>query len=133
MNTTTSTYDQQAKDFLQKTGTSFHIAYKSHSRYFDEDKDCRDIYWITLKNSSHRYRFTFGQSIANAGEAPSEYDVLACLTKYDPNSFEDFCSDFGYDSDSRRAEKTYKAVCKEWENITKLFTSEEIEQLQEIN
>lgn len=63
---------------------------------------------------------------------PNAYDVLSCITKYDPGTFEDFCSDFGYDEDSRSAEKTYNAVCEEWENISLLFTYEEIEQLQEI-
>jgi len=64
---------------------------------------------------------------------PSEYDVLACLNKYDPYSFEDFCSSYGYDEDSRSAEKTYNAVCEEWQNITLLFSEEQIEQLAEIN
>lgn len=63
---------------------------------------------------------------------PTPYDVLACLTKYDPYSFENFCSDFGYDTDSRQAFKTYKAVRKEWKNVEILFNSEQLEQLQEI-
>lgn len=64
---------------------------------------------------------------------PSNYDVLACLTKYDPGTFENFCSEFGYDTDSRKAFKTYKAVRREWKNIERLFTPEQIEQLAEIN
>lgn len=64
--------------------------------------------------------------------APSAYDVIACLTKYDPFSFENFCSDFGYDTDSRSAERTYKAVKKEWNQVSKFFTPQEIEEMQEI-
>lgn len=64
--------------------------------------------------------------------APNAYDVLACLTKYDPGTFENFCIEFGYDTDSRKAEKIYKAVVNEWQNIAMLFTDSEIEQLQEI-
>lgn len=63
---------------------------------------------------------------------PSAYAVLTCLQKYDPGTFENFCSEFGYDTDSRKAVSTYKAVCKEWQNINKLFLDSEIEQLQEI-
>lgn len=63
---------------------------------------------------------------------PTAYDVLTCLTKYDPGTFENFCSDFGYDSDSRKAYKTYKAVKREWSNVEILWTDEELEQLQEI-
>lgn len=67
------------------------------------------------------------------GEAPTLYDVLACLQKYDVGTFEDFCSDFGYDTDSRTAEKTYKAVVKEYDKMCSLFNDEELELLQLIS
>lgn len=67
------------------------------------------------------------------GSAPTAYDVLAGLTKYDVGSFENFCSDFGYDEDSRTAEKIYKAVCDEWLNVQRMWTDKEIEALREIN
>jgi hypothetical protein len=60
------------------------------------------------------------------------YDVIACITKNDPGSFEDFCSDFGYDTDSKQAEATYWAVVKEFRNVKKFFTDEELAELQEI-
>ena len=46
------------------------------------------------------------------GEAPTDYDILACLAKYNPGTLEDFCLEFGYDIDSKSAEKTYLAVKK---------------------
>lgn len=64
---------------------------------------------------------------------PSVYDVLACLTKYDPGTFEDFCSDYGYDKDSRTAERIYFAVQKEYAQLARLFTPEQMEELAEIN
>ena len=67
------------------------------------------------------------------GTAPTAYDVLACLTKYDPGTFEDFCGEFGYDTDSRKAYKTYKAVKREWKNVAILFTDEQLDMLREIN
>ena len=66
-------------------------------------------------------------------EVPSNYSILACLQKYDVGTLEDFCSDFGYDEDSKKAEKIYNAVCKEYENVCKIWSDEEIELLQEIN
>ena len=67
------------------------------------------------------------------GKAPDAYDILACLTTYDPGTFKDFCFEFGYDEDSRRDEKTYNAVKEEWQNVCMLYTDEEIEALQCIN
>jgi len=65
--------------------------------------------------------------------SPSSYSVLSCLTKYDPGTFDNFCSEFDYDIDSRKAKKVYKAVCKEWKNVQSIWSDDEIEQLQEIS
>lgn len=172
MNTTTD-YEQQAIDFLQSTNTDFKAEFLKHGKHFDDDKDERDIYRITLKRGTRFYSFDFGQSLNNSGKwivkdynpkltkvfndkglatsyaakignsfnvrlnpnqkAPTAYDVLACLTKYDPGTFEDFCSEFGYDTDSKRAEKTYNAVKDEYMNVCALFNDTEIEALQEIS
>lgn len=65
-------------------------------------------------------------------QEPTAYSILACLTKYDPGTFEDFCSEFGYDEDSKKAEKTYNAVKDEYLHVISLFNEKEIDQLQEI-
>ena len=67
------------------------------------------------------------------GEAPTLYDVLVCLQKYEVGTFDDFCSEFGYDTDSRNAYKTYKAVVKEYDKICSLFSNDELEVLQLIS
>ena len=67
------------------------------------------------------------------GTPPTAYDVLACLQKYEVGTFEDFCGEFGYDTDSKRSEKIYKAGVKEYDNVCKIWSDAEIEQLQEIN
>lgn len=64
--------------------------------------------------------------------APSEYSILACLTKYDPGSFVDFCSEFGYDLDSKSAERVYAGVKEEWLNVCRIWNDSEIEELCEI-
>ncbi len=68
-----------------------------------------------------------------AAAQPTAYDVLACMTKYDPGTFENFCSEFGYNEDSCTAEKIYFAVQKEYSQLTKIFTPEQLEEMQEIN
>src|SRR5690606_4584821 len=64
------------------------------------------------------------------GIPPSEYDILSCLQKHDVGTFEDFCSEFGYDTDSKTADKIYTEICKEFDNVCKLWTDEEIELLR---
>ena len=63
---------------------------------------------------------------------PSDYDILACMTKYDPGTFKDFCGDFGYDTDSRKAEKTYFAVQQEYQNLRGMFSEDELALMAEI-
>lgn len=64
--------------------------------------------------------------------APTLYDVLTCLQKYEVGTFNDFCGDFGYEDDSRNALKTYKAVVKEYDKMCSLFNNYELEILQTI-
>lgn len=67
-----------------------------------------------------------------AAASPLSYNVLACLTKYEPGTFSNFCSDFGYDEDSRTAERIYFAVQKEYNNLCRIFTAEQMEELADI-
>ena len=68
-----------------------------------------------------------------AAAVPTVYEILACMTKYDPGTFDEFCSEFGYDEDSKTADRIYIAVTKEYKQLERLFTPEQMEQLQEIN
>lgn len=63
---------------------------------------------------------------------PDCYEVLACLTKYDPGTFEDFCSEYGCDEDSRTAERIYIAVQNEFANLKRIFDPEQLEAMREI-
>ncbi len=172
MDTNISTYEQQAIDFLASTNTTIKVDFIKNDKYFDNDKETRDIYNITLSNS-RVYSFLFGNSIASSGEykildnllikkfgkttisaiehsklnphdkrecilnkefkTPSAYDVLSCLTKYDPGTLEDFCSEYGYDADSKKAEKIYLSVREEFINVRQIFTEKQLELLREIN
>lgn len=63
---------------------------------------------------------------------PSEYDILACLSPMYEDTFGDFCASFGYDTDSRTAEETYKRCIEQDRQLHKLFTHEQLEKLSEI-
>jgi hypothetical protein len=94
-----------------------------------------DQYRITFSRDGERLQLMFWNSLDDSrkGKTPQPYDVLAAITKNDPDTFENFCSEFGYDTDSRKAEKTYKLVVKEWEKVTKFFAADELEELYKIN
>jgi hypothetical protein len=124
-------YQQQANEFATATGTKLKINRSKYGNHFAYDKEHRYIFNCTLTRNGKRYTFDFGQSIAAGNTPPTMYDVLTCLNKYDPTTFEFFCSVYGYDTDSIKALKTYKAVQREFKGVNRLF-SDVLEQLQEI-
>jgi hypothetical protein len=132
-------YESMSSLFLSDTKTSLTVKFLKNDFHFADDKEKRDIYKITLKRGSRSFSFNFGQSINNSSIKkenriePSDYDILACLTKYEVGTLENFCSEFGYDTDSKRADKIYTAVLKEFAMVQTLWTDAEIEVLQEIN
>lgn len=170
-------YQKQAIEFLRKTNTTLEIKFLKNDYHFQDDKEKRDIYEITLSRGSRKYIFNFGQSLANSGfyvkqgkkithidrkhlnskdlwafikyksgiqfdskidtihkpTPPNEYDILACLTKYNPDTLENFCSEFGYNPDSKKDNKIYEAVRDEYLIVIGLFNDAEMRELQEIN
>lgn len=129
----TENYEKSAVLFAQKHGVKLSfIGDPEYKKHFADDRDYRYVFKCRLSRGGKSYTFNFGQSINDGAKKPTIYDILACLQKYDCGSFENFCSEFGYDTDSRKAEKIYKAVWKEFKAVDRLF-NDVIEELQEIN
>jgi hypothetical protein len=131
-------YQLQAENFQKSIGLKFKSTWVRYGRHFYNDKSERHIFRITLSRNGKRFSFNFGQSVANDAQNPTIYDVLKCLQKYDVGTFEDFFSDFGYElynnectGKNKNSFKLYKAVCKEFENVEKLF-SDCLDELKEI-
>lgn len=125
-------YEKQANEFAQKNGIALEVLDREYRKYFPEDEQARWVFTLRLRRNKKQYTFTFGQSIAAGDEEPSMYDVLAVLTKYDPEDFDNFCSEYGYSNDSISALKTYKAVVKEYQAVERLF-GDIMDELNEIH
>jgi hypothetical protein len=125
--------EQRAKETCKKYGIAMKVGKPVYDYPVWDEKDRHYIFPVTLRKGGKSMRIHFGQSRAAGDKAPTKYDVLACLTKFDPGSFENFCEEVGYDSDSRKAEKTYKAVKREWESVKRVFGEGEcLDALREI-
>ena len=135
-------YQEIAQKFLNDTYTEIAIKWVDNNTHSEKDKEKRDIYYITLKKQTRMgyesYGFTFGQSLAHSSEnpfgkkRPTAYDILACLTAEDPETFEDFCGCYGYDTDSISALNTYNKVCAEYKSLRRLYSATELQMLSEI-
>ena len=139
-------YDEQAINFCEKTNTTIQAEFVGRDiPQWEERKNLHNHFLITLQRGKRSYTFDFWDSIYNTEKSikaskdflfdkfyPREYDILACIQKYDCGTFEEFCSEFGYDTDSRKAEKIYNACVKEFTALQTLYNDEEIEEMQEI-
>lgn len=120
-------YIKQANDFCEKYGIEIEWGFIETSfnpEWGDTYKDKRNKWRFAIYKDGKRYTGIFWDSIINSVKGnfePSNYDLLACLTKYDPCTFKDFCCDFGYDEFDENAKKTYRAVIKEYKGLCRVF------------
>ncbi len=70
--------------------------------------------------------------MSRAKVEPSAYDVLACMDACAPESFSEFCAEFGGNEDSIRERDTFLAVCEQASSLRRMFDSSELERLAEI-
>ena len=127
---TIDNYEKQALNFAKKYGVKLQILGSEYKTMWGKAQK-RSVFKCELSRNGKSYNFEFGQSIANGSKEPTMYDILSCLTKYDPETLENFCAEFGYDINSRDSKKTYRAVCKEYEEVEILF-GDIMDELKEI-
>ena len=144
-----SKYVKQARDFLESCNATMDIIYLGTevNKDWDEKRE-RDTYMINIRTPKGNMQVKFWDSINNTIKnsdayrtnrlriKPTVYDILSCLQKYDVGDIEDFMHEFGYEiqkkGDLKRIMNTYNAVVKEYNDICRCFTPEQIEAMQEI-
>lgn len=159
MTTTETKYDEQAAEFCRTFGVRVTVNRKGREtcppdRGFTPDgptsrNDCAtcgsvhgDAYRVTLSyatNPPHpqpcAFNYWGSQHDRLAGTHPSRYDILACVASdsTSPDTFEEFCGEYGYDADSRKAHALFKRCAAFAKRLRAFFASDEIrEALAEI-
>ena len=132
-------YQKQAKDFLVKCNATMRIIFVDTQINPDwGDNVRRNKYHFILITPLGTMEGSFWDSTYNRARniRPTAYDILACLEKYDVGTIDDFVSEFGYEvhswSDVKKIENLYNAVVKEYNDICRIFTPDQIEMLREI-
>lgn len=136
-----SKYNRQAIDFLLETKTICDIELIGEDFSEWNKKAKVNKYRVTLKNKNHNYTFDFWDSIHNTEKRKSAkydfYSVLACLGLYIPDSFDEFCADLGYEFKNEteyiKTKQIHLNCLDQNKNLRKLFTTEQLEKLSEIN
>ena len=73
-----------------------------------------DHWKVQLTKPGKSMTVYFSKGYGHKGNAPRLPEVLECLcTDNADYTFDEFCDCYGYDNDSRKAEKIYKACIKQ--------------------
>lgn len=128
--------EKLAAEFLMNTGATISIEKavpQKQPLWAKKDENHGINYWIVIKMDKNEYGFDFWGSIVDKekNRKPTEASILSCLIPCGSETFEDFCDEFGCDSDSMNAFKSFQAQKKQDDAVRKLFTSDEIESLIE--
>lgn len=132
-------YNKQAQEFLDKCNARMEIIFVCRMKNEAwQDVTSRNRYEVVITTPKGTMAFTFWDSTYNTNncQKPSAYSILACLEKYDVGTIDDFVREFGYEvhkwSDVKRIEDIYNAVVKEYNDLCRIFTPEQMEMLREI-
>src|SRR5262249_20478447 len=82
-----------------------------------------DPWTVVLRYKGRRMTVPFymGPALAREPNAEDVMEALCSDASSAENSFENWCGDYGYDTDSRRAERTYQAVQKQTAKLRRLL------------
>lgn len=92
-----------------------------------EDSASMDHWKCVLKCGRKRYTLTFSKGFGHHGANPTATEVLECLrsdSTDDFSSFDNWASDYGCDTDSRRALKTYQATKRQAAKLRQFLGAE---------
>lgn len=118
------------EQFIAETGIVLTSEYADNNPHM-EDSNSMDNYKVKLRGKrlgNATMRLYFSKGYGHHGVEPTAAEVLDCLASdasgVDDNDFDDWCAEYGYETDSRRAEKTFK-VCKQQAQRLNKFLGDE--------
>lgn len=137
----TTDYEKQATDFLEKYRIRFTATEGTNKvpAWAEPGKPHGKHWRIRLSGQTptgvRAVTFPFWNSINAKENAPTAYDVLACISGdvHCPETFKEFCAEYGYDEDSRKAEQTFKRCRAFAVELQEFFTEQEQADLVEIH
>jgi hypothetical protein len=118
---------QPLSRFVAKHGVTIRSEWADANPNMDSDQQMNH-YKVTLRAKGRQLTTYFSMGLGLSGE-PKVGNVLDCLASdsasiENARSFEDWAGDLGYDTDSRKAEKTFKA-CERQAAKLKQFLGED--------
>lgn len=86
----------------------------------------------TIRAFGGSFRYQTSAPIPSTNKTPSAYSLLASLGGYEAGTYKEFCQEFGYEG-SEESLEVYEACKREFQDLSIMYSSEELEALQSIN
>lgn len=109
----TAAQESEPKDFAEEHGITATAERVDSNPDMEDARDDADHWLVTLRRGKKSVQFYFTKGSAHKGVPPDARETLGCVASESQSAhykFEEWCSEFGYDTDSRKAEKTFKQV-----------------------
>lgn len=104
------------EDIIRAERLRLTLCERTNSNPNMEESANMDHWRVRIKGPHGSMSLTFSKGYGHEGKPPKLAEVLDCIVSDASGSdelFESWCSNYGYDTDSRRAERTYNAVRKQ--------------------
>lgn len=121
--------------YTNKFAEKYNVSLEILKKFKEKSNWDNKLHWkfqFKLKRGNKSYTAIFTQSISANDKKPTLYDILSCLTIFDPEDFEWFCKTYGYDKNKRENKIIYNGCIKEWKAVQRLF-GDCLDELREIS
>lgn len=121
-------------DFIKEQKITLRFDYADSNPNMPDSQNM-DHYRVTLRNADRkRMTLVYSKGYGHNNKPPEVDEVLDCVASdaagfENSNGFEDWCSEYGYDTDSRSAERTYKAIEKQAAKLQAFLGTEAFNEL----
>ena len=118
------------RHFIETNGIKAVVDYADSNPNMANDEWSRTArhFKVVLRCQGRQLTTHFSQGSAHTQE-PTAADVLDCLASdsagiENARSFEDWCGEYGYDTDSRKAERIFKVCERQAESLKRLLNGQ---------
>jgi len=122
-----TTEQKPISEVLRGANVRFSCEYTDKNPHMDNPE--MDHWKCKIRCGRQSMTLVFSMGSGHHGKEPELYDVLDCLASdaagyENARSFEEWCGEYGYDTDSRKAERTYKTIGKQAEALKRVLGEE---------
>ncbi len=113
-------------EFIQANGLRMRCRSVDENPSMEGSEDMDHWACHITNGNGRRIRVTFSMGRGHNGVKPTLEEVLDCLASDaagvdNSGGFEDWALEYGYDTDSRKAHRTWQAVCREYSKLERMF------------